>query len=224
MKKIIGWIVSFGMVVGFGVSSASAAGFGLYGSYGSGSATGQIDYLISPTVDFDADTKHQGGGFVLDTAVAKDSLFNYQLNLGYDEFESKVANATEKLKLSGVKVANDFGFAMVRSRQVRLWMGPEIMLAWPNGSINGVRYDLFGYGVGPVLGMNFNIPGTTTFTVKVGYQFMTYNGTVKLPSEVADITMHEKMLYVNIGILFRSSGDFFNSYGSERRFKHLYDD
>ena len=46
-----------------------------------------------------------------------------------------------------------------------------------------------------------------TFAVKAGYQFMNYTGEANASS--ADYDINEKMIYVNIGILFRSSGDFF---------------
>ena len=208
MKKVLWWIASVAIVVCLGASSASAAGFGVYGSLGSGSADWTLDdWSSSPNITFDTDSGHQGAGFVLDTAVAKDSFFNYQLNMGYDKFTNKRVGSGEKFELSGLMISNAFGFGIVRTPGFRMWMGPEIRLAWPNGSKDGVDYDFFGIGVGPVLGMNFNLPGTVTFAVKAGYQFMNYTGEANASS--ADYDINEKMIYVNIGILFRSSGDFF---------------
>ena len=135
----------------------------------------------------------------------RDNLFNYQLNLGYDEFTNKTDISTG-LKLGGLMISNAFGFGIVRTSGFRLWMGPEIRLAWPRGSLSGIDYDFFGAGVGPVLGMNFNLPGTVSFVVKAGYQFMHYEGTVDSSTTYTsyDNEIRERLIYVNIGILFRS--------------------
>ena len=149
---------------------------------------------------------------MFDTAVAKDSFFNYQLNLGYDEFTNKSPIFSDgEVKLGGLMISNAFGFGIVRTDGFRLWMGPEIRLAWPRGSKSGVDYDFFGGGVGPVVGMNFNLPGTVSFVVKAGYQFMTYNGTVDSSTTYTsyDNELKERLIYVNVGILFRSTGDIF---------------
>ena len=192
-----------------GASDARAAGFGIYGSIGGdGSSTWSQDNGPSYKVK----TAHQGAGFVFDTAVAKDSFFNYQLNLGYDEFTNKSAIFSGgEVRLGGLMISNAFGFGIVRTDGFRLWMGPEIRLAWPRGSKSGVDYDFFGAGVGPVVGMNFNLPGTVSFVVKAGYQFMSYNGTVDSSATYTsyDNEIKERLIYVNIGILFRSTGDIF---------------
>jgi hypothetical protein len=146
---------------------------------------------------------------VFDTAVAQDKFFNYQLNLGYDEFTNKPGIISSgEVKLGGLMISNAFGFGIVRTDGFRLWMGPEIRLAWPRGSKSGVDYDLFGAGVGPVLGMNINLPGTVSFVVKAGYQFMSYNGDSSNTSYY-DLELKERLIYVNVGILFRSLGDTF---------------
>ncbi len=111
------------------------------------------------------------------------------------------------LKLGGLMISNSFGFGIVRTDGFRLWMGPEIRLAWPKGSDSLNDYDFFGGGVGPVLGMNFNLPGTVTFAVKAGYLFMNYEG--DSTTSFYDLDIKERLIYVNIGILFRSPGDVF---------------
>jgi len=211
MKKAFMWCFCLVMVIAFGASGASAAGFGVYGSLGSGSADWTVDDWMSVPTTFKTDSEHEGAGFVLDTAVAKDSFFNYQLNLGYDKFTNKKTTDGAKVTdLAGLMISNSFGFGIVRTSGFRLWMGPEIRLAWPTGSEAGIDVDLFGIGIGPVVGMNFNLPGTVTFQVKAGYQLMSYTGEMYSYSNgYTDYDIDEKLIYVNLGILFRSSGDFF---------------
>ena len=207
MKKVLVLCVCFATVLVLGTSDARAAGFGIYGSIGGdGSATWTDDSSFTSSSS-KVKTAHQGAGFVLDTAVARDSFFNYQLNLGYDKFTNKFAGSGSEVELGGLMISNSFGFGIVRTDGFRLWMGPEIRLAWPKGSQSGVDYDFFGGGVGPVLGMNFNLPGTVTFAVKAGYLFMNYEG--DSTTSFYDLDIRERLIYVNIGILFRSPGDIF---------------
>ncbi len=213
MKNVLVWCICCATALVLGTSDAHAAGFGIYGSAGGdGSATWSYDDYYSSSSSSKVKTAHQGAGFVFDTAVARDSFFNYQLNLGYDEFTNKFASSGGEVKLGGLMISNSFGFGIVRTDGFRLWMGPEIRLAWPRGSEQGVDYDFFGGGVGPVLGMNFNLPGTVTFVVKAGYQFMTYEGESEdstTGSTSWDLDIKERLIYVNFGILFRSPGDIF---------------
>lgn len=210
MKKVLVLCVCFATVLLLGTSDARAAGFGIYGSMGGdGSATWTDDSSLGSS-SYKVKTAHQGAGFVLDTAVARDSFFNYQLNLGYDEFTNKFPGSSSDLKLGGLMISNSFGFGIVRTEGFRLWMGPEIRLAWPNGSQSGWDYDFFGAGVGPVVGMNFNLPGTVSFVVKAGYQFMNYEGQAESATSSSwDLDIKERLIYVNVGILFRSLGDTF---------------
>jgi len=208
MKQVVVSCVCLAAMFILGTSNAGAAGFGFYGTLGGDrSSTWSNDNGPSYKVK----TEHQGAGFVFDTAVAQDKFFNYQLNLGYDEFTSKTAGSSNDLKLSGLMISNAFGFGIVRTDGFRLWMGPEIRLAWPRGSHLGVDYDFFGVGAGPVLGMNFNLPGTVSFTAKAGYQFMHYNGTADTSTSHTsyDNDIREHLVYVMFGILFRSTGDIF---------------
>jgi hypothetical protein len=214
MKKTFTWLFCAVMVTGY-VSTAGAAGFGVYGSLGSGSADWTLTDSYSGTgtnTTFKTDSDHEGAGFVFDTALARDSFFNYQLNLGYDKFTSKIVDTGETLDMSGLMISNSFGFGIVRTSGYRLWLGPEIRLAWPKGSQDGYDYDFFGIGIGPVIGMNFNTPGAVVFQVKAGYQMMSYTGEANATGSsygYADYDLDERLIYVNVGILFRSSGDFF---------------
>lgn len=193
------------MVFCFGVSQpVNATGFGFYGSTGSGSG----DWSFDNNLDVDVDTAHTGAGFVLDTAVAQDKLFNYQLNLGYDKFKID-SSGTELVDLSGLMISNAFGFGIVRAPGFRMWIGPEIRVAWPSGSSSGLDYDLFGLGFGPALGFNFNLPGSMTIALKAGYQTINYAGKADGPATWYDVDIEEKMAYLNIGFMFRSFGDMF---------------
>ena len=82
-----------------------------------------------------------GFEFVLDTAVARNTVFNYRLNLGYEKFESKDAD----LDMESIIVDNTFGFAAFRNKVVRLWLGPQVRFSYTHDEQDdfvSVRYPL----------------------------------------------------------------------------------
>ncbi len=59
-------------------TTSEAVGYGAYFEYGHG--TGHVEPVGG---DIEFDENKYGFGFALDTNVAKNSLFNYRLNIGY---------------------------------------------------------------------------------------------------------------------------------------------
>ena len=59
-----------------------AVGIGVYGSYNYGSLEPKLDDSDGADDTMEWKSTLMGGGLVLDTAVAKDSLFNYRLQIG----------------------------------------------------------------------------------------------------------------------------------------------
>jgi hypothetical protein len=189
-----------GMVAG--ENEAHAVGLGGYGSLGAGSANWSPDN----GTDFKKDTNHFGLGLVMDTAPARDQLFNYQLNIGYDRFRNKNSNGWGDADLDGFVISNNFGFGALITPRTRFWFGPELRLEWASGTPakapNG-RINLFGLGVGPVVGLNFNTGAKETFVVKTGFQIVSYFST----DWISDYNVSEKFFYITLEYLFRTSAD-----------------
>ena len=200
-------------------TTVHAAGFGIYGSFGGGNADWSPDF--SPT--FKKRTEHLGAGLVFDSAPARDKLFNYQLNLGYDQFSNKNANGWGKADFEGFVISNNFGFGGLITPTTRLWFGPELRLEWADGSpssYSAYNIRMWGLGIGPVLGINFNMGDRTTFFVKAGYQYINYYGTgngnyshrtgsstTPYSRNSYDYDVNEKMFYLSIGYLLRTPGE-----------------
>ncbi len=195
---------------------AGAAGFGFYGSVGEGNAT----WSPESGPDFKKDTSHLGFGLALDTAPARDRLFNYQLNIGYERAAHRNSNAWGTADFDCFVISNNFGFGTLITPTTRLWFGPEVRLVWADGSasISSYKIQMFGLGVGPVIGINFNVGDNQTFVVKTGYLLMNYVGegdgfyspatnTVTANSTRYDYDVSEKMVYVTLEFLFRTSDD-----------------
>jgi hypothetical protein len=204
----------------FGLSNANAAGFGFYGTGGLGTAdwSGDYDSRIS---NFRKDTNHLGLGLALDTAPARDNLFNYHMNIGYDRFSNRGGGAWGEADFEGVLLSNNFGFGALINPTTRLWFGPELRLEWAEGSPKqypDYKINLFGVGIGPVLGLNFNIGQKHTIVVKAGFQYLHYYGegignfahttnSQATSSYNYEYDVTEKLYYVSLEFLFRTSGD-----------------
>jgi hypothetical protein len=204
--------------------AARAAGFGIYGSLGGGNADWSPDtgWPWSPgdNAVFKKSTEHIGVGLVMDTVPARDRLFNYQLNLGYDQFRNYNRNAWGNAAFNSFVISNNFGFGTLINPTTRMWFGPELRIAWTEGSPDHYDYKvrLFGIGIGPVIGVNFNYDDLHTFALKAGFQYIQYAGkgdgnfshstNLATPASNAynyDVT--ERMFYVTVELMFRTSSD-----------------
>ena len=64
----------------------------------------------------------------LDSAVAKDKLFNYRMNLGYEHVPRGSTDSTFAM-FNGGSFENIFGFGVYRSKLMRVWLGPSLRIA-----------------------------------------------------------------------------------------------
>ena len=199
-------------VIAIFASNAGAVGLGGYIEYGSGSSDWNADDLYN-FWDFETDTTFTGYGFVLDTNVARDRLFNYRLQIGYEKEDEKVKTTGEKLSLKGISITNDFGFGVLRTPQVRLWLGPELKFAYLTGSPDlepNLDIKIFKFGIGPVAGANFNIGKTFTLALKTGYLFQGFvgDGDWKNNYNYIDYDGTLNQFFVNLSVICRLN-DFF---------------
>ncbi len=183
----------------FGISSASALGLGTYYNLGWGDGEIEFDnddddyYYYHDDDKFDIDTDHRGRaiGFVLDTNVAKNALFNYRLNVALDTIDFG-----HGFEADGYVMDHTFGFGVLRNKYVRLWIGPQINLAYYEEH----DFDLFGIGIGPAMGVNIHAGDFISFTVTSGYK---YNFLFGSNAADDDYDGYEGQYYINFGMLFR---------------------
>lgn len=157
----------------------NAAGMGIYVpvSVGdSGSYTQNYDNDLIPDQEIDIDYKPSAGvGIAFDTNLGRDRVFNYRLGL---EYMKREIDAEDGVSCSGdcdfgarLNMVHTFGFALLKTETVRLWMGPRINIAyeWDSGD-NGYVRENFELGVAPALGINVNLGRLVTLGADLDYR------------------------------------------------------
>ncbi len=220
MNKNSGWLFLCTMILIFSASRSDAAGLGLYGSFGRGSADWKDEYTFSK---FSTDTQHKAFGITFDSNLSSDRIFNYHLEIGRDKFTTKNFIArnqtgtplvTSDIDLAGMIMSHAFGFGGQVSDNVRMWLGPEIRFYRVKGAPSkAADFDLdgSGLGVGPSLGMNVNLSSGLTIMLKAGYSITRYSldgaGYINNTYSSNYYDVDEWFTYLNLEFLFRTRGE-----------------
>jgi len=184
--------------------AANAAGFGGY--LGLDYTEGDVD-VFGLTVDHERSAVDLG--FVMDTNLSRDRLFNYRLRLGMQagKREYDIAGfGTVKEKTIGFAITNTFGFGIVRTPAVRLWIGPSIRFAVDDCTdCSGYDSVFLAIGGGPEIGLNYNVGRHLTIGPSLSYNYMF--GVNIEDDEDFDGPQHQVSLLVNV--FFRTESDSF---------------
>jgi hypothetical protein len=173
--------LSFIVLVLLFASSAHAVGFGIYGNFNPmwGTYDGN-DANHSDLASLDYSKINIGGGALLDLAVARRSVFNYRVSFGVESVQDVLPGVVTPVAVtyhfSGfrLKLMNSFGFGVVRTAPIRLWMGPQFGFTVLNeGDVNNNGIVSFGPLPGVVAGLNINMGPVLTlgFELNADYQF-----------------------------------------------------
>jgi hypothetical protein len=98
--------------------------------------------------------------------------------------------------------------------------GLELRIEWLEGTpsnFSDFKIHLFGFGFGPVFGLNINVGEDLTGVIKVGYQNMQYHGygrgrydqttdSAIISSNDYDYDIRKKLVYVTFELLARTAG------------------
>jgi hypothetical protein len=192
MKKL-NVLITVAFLLIWSAPAALATGFGYYGTVGQGTLRFDNGWFASDAHGTSRqDTKLLGAGMVLDTAVARNRVFNYRLNVGYEKLKVDNVQIYETDRLESLVIDQDFGSAVYMSDTARIWFGPELRVL--------IAHDEFAMGVGPVLGINLHTGKEATVALKLGYLFTSF-----APGS-ADYDK-ESHAFLNLAILFRTEGD-----------------
>lgn len=145
-------------------TQAHGVGFGVYAKSGSGNADFDGDSLYNVVA---TDTEQSAFGFMFDTKIVKPGLFNYRLGLEKGTLRYKGYDGD--LEMDEVAMTHDFGFTLMHKPDLRLWAGPQLRISVQDGSTAGNTLSGAGFGLGPVLGMNWRFTRGLALTASAGY-------------------------------------------------------
>ena len=189
------------MVLIVGASESYAVGLGF--SFGVGREN--WDDMDNRSYE-EEDRKISNIGFVIDTAVARDKIFNYRFTFMKEENEADGG----AVDMHGISMTHDFGIAVYRYRVVRVWVGLEVKAISYNhlsssSSGNRIEGDAIGLGVGPVVGVNVHLPSFVSFSFTAAYHIIgMYSLDFTTEDRYEDLGVDSTNgLYWNASIIFR---------------------
>lgn len=170
-------------------TSVWATGIGAYGTGGVAFSTWFYDGTdYGNTTDY-----FYGGGLVIDSNAARNTLFGYRFTAGYEQYIS----TDPEYNFTGdpihrVSMTHTFGFGVARTETVRFWIGPRIGLHYLFKKETHSTYeffpgfgtfsiipqtieidlDLFGLDLMLALGVNFNIGQYVTLFLDLGFGYI----------------------------------------------------
>jgi len=208
MKRFLIMVLVF-IMVPLAAASAHASGIGFYAGGGSGDS--EIDtgsYWWALTNSNSSDMEMGSAGLVFDTNLSEDRLFNYRLELGKGKYTWKDFPKGQESELEQTVMTHDFGFGILRTKAVRLWLGPEIRLSKTNDTVNGVDYDMMGFGFGLALGLNINLIDPITIGLKASFLNQTLNGDYSYDDPMfglisQDISVDDNISMLTAALIFR---------------------
>lgn len=162
---------------------ASAAGMGVYIPFGvANSSSVEGDYYTA-TIDKDYEAA-AGFGLAFDSNIGKDKLFNYRLGVEYMTVGVDNVNGySTSQEYSRFNFVNTFGFGVLRTEKVRLWVGPRVNVAWNwtdqslDGSSNyGHSEVALELGVAPAVGINVHLSRVVSLSFDLDYRVAYISG------------------------------------------------
>ena len=203
------FFVAIAMLLLCSAGTAQASGFGGYFEYGS--VDGEIELFSGGAGDVDFDANQFGVGFVYDSNLAGDSLFNYRGTFGYRASEHTFDTVLGDLELDadGFEMNHLFGFGIVRTDSMRIFIGPAIRIGVDVfDTVSGVDLVNVDFGIGPEIGVNLHLSEHLTLSPWVSYQYHYLVQSVDIDGLGNDaFSGSEHVVKVGMSIFFRTADD-----------------
>ncbi|HOT45785.1 MAG TPA: hypothetical protein PLM53_01665 [Spirochaetota bacterium] len=211
MKKFITLVFAAIVLAGAPVQSVHAIGLALSRQNSSSvMPEPQISYssVFNRLVD-----RIQGLAVILDTAVAKDRLFNYRFSIDCNSMmvQKDLVFANISYSINRLTVANTFGFGFIRTPFMRVWAGPQLALTYEFKNRNSAIFNPVLYNkIGSVVGVNIHAGNNMTFAVEMGLR--TGFGFDMAKSPANSLVESKVEPIASVRLIFRS-WDFFDPSG-----------
>jgi hypothetical protein len=196
-------------------------GFGAYSSWDYrlttiGSFSDYASYTFLGLPDFKR-VKNGQYGIIFDTNMARNSIFNYRLNLGLEfsniSFTDPSTSEFVTMEVWKLVFENTFGFGIMRTEMYRLWVGPQvgIGIGFEPSVLNNSGYyssssDFFEMDVhaGFVVGLNVHLGDALSICGDAG---------VRLHSNTMDVRSYDFSgaildAFANVGLVLKANDVF----------------
>jgi hypothetical protein len=205
IRNIVLFSMAFCITLFLFTGYAHAYGIGGYVVLGGGDTAWESDDDYYTTYSDDSQDSFFGFGFILDTAVADDSLLNYRLNLGVEYWTMAFDKEDDDLSLTKLVITNTLGFGMMREDSYRIWLGPQLRVAAGGGEFDesGDTWDQGEIGIGLAFGINFHITKFTSLCLEGGIVAMGKWATWDWESSTMDVYGEYSGAYLSAAILGR---------------------
>jgi len=190
-------------------NNSFASGLGIYFPTWSFAGTGTIYYDLDEEASIDYN--HFGGGIFFDSRLAANRIFNYRIALIYEKVTYDGSRSDNYF--ARFAVDQSFGFGILRNKNVRLWLGPQVRLAYMSWQDNNPTHENWrlGFGVAPMFGSNFHLGSVITLCLDIGVRSnfyygewkdsYTYNNFYEEESDNYYLTYYE--IFLNFAVVFR---------------------
>jgi hypothetical protein len=167
-------LLTFGCLALF---AAPAWSGGVGGSFSYGDGDGDVDDTDDFFPDLDTSADYFEVGFTYDSNLAADRLFNYRmsLNLQLVEQELSLGPISADIDGTGFSLNQLFGFGLIRTKNVRVFVGPTIHLGVTifDDEQAGVDIEevLVVAAIGPEVGVNLHLGRRLTMSLTGYYRY-----------------------------------------------------
>lgn len=160
---------------------------------------------------FSSDDTMGAIGYIFDTNILKDRLYNYRLGIGWEKNVHEMDAINDTLETSGLYMTHNFCFGIIRKKNLRVWTGPEIRLAKLDGEFrknSNVKVDVFSTGFGMAVGVNFKVNEKFVLALKGGIldREMHGDGRTETTSSI-DYEGDGTLSYITMSFIFRAGED-----------------
>ncbi|OHD63352.1 MAG: hypothetical protein A2176_00140 [Spirochaetes bacterium RBG_13_51_14] len=163
-----------------------------------------------------------GIGFIIDTNVAQDKLFNFRVKFGFsnklEKEEAKNRPFNVRYGLNHYYLKNIFGLSFFRNQYVRLWCGPQLSVTYQyiKHSLNPDkryidyldyeiyrRFNIWFLSIGAVAGINIHFKRYITVCFDIGF-----SGGYGIPDLSKNYYATEIETFVTFSVLYRINDDY----------------
>jgi len=209
MNKASLYVFALLLAIFLFASNSFAIGLGMYIDLGGGS--GEAEFDIQETEEFDIDTSFFGLGFQLETnPLSAKSVFSYRFQAGLESRGIEIEDDDDAtLELGGLVINNTFAFGGNPYEKIRLWGGPQLLVGFYGGETDEeylgdeISFSGAAFGLGVAGGANFGVgSGNTILTTTIGVRTIGFAGKAEWYAWDEEFKGNATEGFISVGIFF----------------------